>query len=211
MTTLSVPKPMRAGSKPLRLSLSAPTANAALLAQAMARAAGAQLSQPTLRVAYNLAAPRPRSLEERLFDARAACKIESRKFSMLFDPDWHTRLFHQLDLLMDVQEWDPDDSPVTNDSFTTLLRLLMILRDKRRPGLGIANAGNILATWSITAGDRLTIECLPDDRVRWIVTHPVEEGTESAVGETNLDRLMANLAPYNPDHWFAHEGPKSAR
>ena len=129
---------------------------------------------------------------------------------MLFDPDWHTRLFRQIDLLMDVDEWDPADKPPTKDSFATLLRLLMTLRSKRRPGLGIANAGNILASWSINARDRLTVECQPDDRVRWIVTHPLDDGSESAVGETNLGRMLGNLAPYNPEHWFAHEGSKSA-
>jgi hypothetical protein len=111
---------------------------------------------------------------------------------------------------MDAAEWDPADVPVTKDSFVTMLRLLMMLRNKRRPGLGIANGGNILATWSINDRDRLTVECLADDRVRWIVTRPLDEGSESAVGETNLDRLLVNLDPYNPEHWFAHEGSKSA-
>lgn len=210
MTTLAThPRPRYAVSR-AGINLSSPTANAERIAEATIRAAGAYLNQPGQRVAYALTAPRERTLEEQLFDARAICKIETRKFSMLFDPDWHTRLFHQLDLLMDSEEWDPADIPVTKDSFATLLRLLMILRNKRRPGLGIANGGNIIATWSIQAGDRLTVECLPSDRVRWIVTKPLDEGTESAVGETNLDRLLVNLEPYNPEHWFAHEGSKSA-
>jgi hypothetical protein len=210
MTTLATHLRPRSPAARSSLNLFAPTANAARIAEAMIRAAGAYLNQPGLRAVHALAVQRDKSIEEKLFDARAVCKIETRKFSMLFDPDWHTRLFRQLDLLMDAAEWDPADVPVTKDSFVTMLRLLMMLRNKRRPGLGIANGGNILATWSINDRDRLTVECLADDRVRWIVTRPLDEGSESAVGETNLDRLLVNLDPYNPEHWFAHEGSKSA-
>jgi len=210
MTTLALHHRPRSPAARTGLNLCTPTANAARIAEATIRAAGAYLNQPGLRAVHALAEPRAKSIEEQLFDARAVCKIETRKFSMLFDPDWHTRLFHQLDLLMDAEEWDPADLPVTKDSFATLLRLLMILRRKRRPGLGIANGGNVVATWSRDARDRLTIECLAHDRVRWIVTRPIEEGSESAVGETSLDRLIPNLAPYNPEHWFAHEGSKPA-
>lgn len=208
MTTFNAQAVVRRTKSQGPLSLSAATPNAARIAEATARAATAYLSLPSYRLSQNLAAPRERTLQEKLFDALAACKITTRQFAMLFDRDWHTRLFRQLDLLLDAEEWDPSDEPVTKDSFATLLRLLMILRNKRRPGLGIANGGNILASWSIDGRDRLTVECLPNDRVRWIVTRPIDEENESATGQTSLDRLLGNLQPYNPDHWFAHEGPK---
>jgi hypothetical protein len=210
MTALSTQVVPRSKGTPTRISLSAPTERSAQIAEATARAAGAHFSLPAAELVRELTSPRDRSLEEQLFDARAVCKIETRKFAMLFDPDWHTRLFNQLDMLMDVAEWDPADTPVTKDSFATLLRLLIILRKKRRPGLGIANGGNILASWSIDARDRLTIECRPNDRVRWVVTVPLDDGSESSIEETNLDHLLDRLATYNPDHWFAHEGPKPA-
>ncbi|MBU1211274.1 MAG: hypothetical protein KJ587_08385 [Alphaproteobacteria bacterium] len=175
------------------------------LAEAMARAKAMQFNQPAQRTYEELSAESDLSLEERLFDVRAACKIEARKFSMLFEPDWHKKLFRQLDLLMDPEEWDSEDSPVSKNSFITFIRMSMILRNARRPGIGIANDGHILATWSIRRNDRLTVECLPQDRVRWIVSVPLKEETESAAGVTSLHRLLANLEPYKPEHWFAHE------
>ncbi len=146
-----------------------------------------------------------KTLEEQLFDALAYCKIDTRRFAMLFDKEWHTKLFRQLDLLMDIEEWDARDEPVSRASFRTLLRLLMTFRDKRRPGLGIANNGNIVATWSAGRGDRVSIECMPNDRVRWVLTRPLEENTETVVGLTNLSEIRRSLAPYDPEHWLAND------
>lgn len=191
-------------------SLIAATPNARYIAAHLTPAAFSNISHPADVVRRNLTAVRHRSLEEKLFDARATCKITTRQFAMLFDPDWQARFFRQLDLLMDADEWAADDEPVTKDSFITLIRLLIVLRDKRRPSLGIANRGNIVATWFTKGIDRVTIECLPNDRVRWIVTIPLYEEKESAAGETTLDRLLNNLQPYNPQHWFDSEGSKSS-
>jgi hypothetical protein len=176
------------------------------LAEATARAQATQFNRPAQRIYEELTAARDRSLKEKLFDVRAICKIEARKFSMLFNPDWHKKLFRQLDLLLDPEEWDCEDSPISKNSFTTFLRMSMILRKARRPGIGIANDGHILATWTIKRNDRLTVECLPNDHVRWIVSVPLGDETESAVGVTRLERLLSSLAPYEPEHWFAYEG-----
>ena len=188
---------------PVAPSLITATKTANYIAQHFAPAAMTNVANPTSVVGRNLTAPRTRSLAEKLFDVRATCKITTRQYAMLFDPDWHTRFFRQIDQLMDADEWDAADEPVTKDSFATLLRLLMLLRHNRRPSLGIANNGSIVATWFNKSDDRVSVECLPKDRIRWIVTVRLDEGRESAAGETQLDRLLTNLEPYNPQHWFA--------
>jgi hypothetical protein len=174
-----------------------------------ASAAATISNSPAGAIQSNLQQDRKRSIQERLFDARASCKITTRKLTMHFPKDWHVKFFKQIDSLMDLDEWDAADEPVTQSSFGTLIRLLLLLRDKRRPGLGIADQGNIVATWSFGARDRLTVECLARDRVRWIVTVPVDGEYDSAAGETSLDRLLNVLQGYKPQHWLDHEGPKS--
>jgi hypothetical protein len=129
---------------------------------------------------------------------------------MLFDPSWQGRFFAQLDRLMDKEEWEADDVPVTTGSFRTLMRLLLKLRDKKRPGLGLANQGHVVATWSAGAQDRLTIECLPDDRLWWIVSYTLDAGAESAAGNTSLDRIIEVLQPYDPGHWLNEGAEHSA-
>jgi hypothetical protein len=203
--TLSAQRTMAAISIPQPTG----TPNTHRIASNAANVAAVSYNRPADIVSRDLSQKRERSLAEKLFDTRADCKIATRRFAMHFEPDWHSRFFTQLDLLFSVEEWDEDDEPVTKDSFATLVRLLLTLRDKRRPGLAIANGGNIVATWSVNSQDRLTVECLPQDRVRWIVTVPLDEGHETAVGETSLERLLLVIQAYRPQHWFGHEGSKS--
>jgi hypothetical protein len=149
-----------------------------------------------------------RALDDRLFDSLAECKLITNRFAMHLDSDWHRRLFSQLDMLLDKNEWDPDDEPVSEGSFTTFIRLMLKLRTARRPGLHIANGGNIVALWQKEAKDRLTIECQPNDHLRWLVTVPLDGAGESAAGDTFLDRIVDVLQPYHPEHWL-HEGSQS--
>ena len=149
------------------------------------------------------------TLEERLYNARAACKVRTAAVAMHLDGDWRARFFRQLDNLMDIESWDKDDLPVTEPSFITLLRMLLFIRPKRRPGLGITNDGNIISAWTI-GKNRLTLECRADDRVRWVVVIYDGEERESAAGEAYLPRLMDVLAPYKPQRWFADEESKVA-
>jgi len=145
------------------------------------------------------------SLEEKLYNARAACKIKVATVAMHLDADWRERFFYQLDSLMDIEEWDDRDSPVTDDSFGTLLRLLLFFKPKNRPGLGVNNDGKITAFW-IVESDRLTITCFPSDIVRWVVSRDIDGNRETAAGQTSLVRLESVLSPYSPEKWFLKNG-----
>ena len=142
-------------------------------------------------------------IEERLYDARALCKTKTSAVAMHLDFEWRSRFFSQLDSLMDFENWEKEDIPITEASFTTLLRMLLFIRPARRPGLGSTSYGNIIAAWTMEK-DRLTIECLPRDEVRWVLSRYLDGDRESATGQVALSRLLAVLAPYNPERWFAH-------
>lgn len=140
-------------------------------------------------------------LEGQLFDSRAAFKIEVATIAMHLDGDWRSKLFGQIDQLLDKDEWDPDDVPVTHRASTTFLRMILFLRPSRRPGLGATQHGSLVATWS-NDNNRLTLVCEPGDRVRWIVTSTRDGEPESASGSTVVSRLPAVLLPYEPVQWF---------
>ncbi|TXK95389.1 hypothetical protein BMR02_12835 [Methylococcaceae bacterium HT1] len=142
------------------------------------------------------------SIEETLYDSRADCKIEISKVAMHLSDNWRNGLFKQLDSLMDIDNWEDDDAPVTHKSFSTLLRMLTLLRPDCRPGLGSTSSGNIIAAWT-KESSRLTIECLPNDKVRWVLSHFIDNIRESAAGEAHLTRLNIVLAPYNQKQWFS--------
>jgi hypothetical protein len=140
------------------------------------------------------------SLQDRLYNSLAACKIRTATVAMHLDQDWRTRFFRQLDNLLAADSWDPEDVPASEPSFTTLLRMILLIRG-RRPGLGATAAGNFIATWT-EGQDRLTIECKPADQVRWVLIRHIDGDRESAAGETTLPRLLDVLAPYDPQRWF---------
>jgi hypothetical protein len=117
---------------------------------------------------------------------------------------WFDGLNHQLDLLLNDEDWDPDDIAPKSESFDTFLRVLMLLQPARRPGLAVGGRGHIAALW-MSGNNRLTIQCLNNDNVRWVLAVEVEGRTEKAGGECVIFRLGDVLAPYQPERWFNAE------
>jgi hypothetical protein len=144
----------------------------------------------------------PASLEEQLYNARATCKIRTAAVAMHLDREWRMCFFAQVDSLLSFDDWDKADLPISDGSFMTLLRMLLLIRAKRRPGLGASGDGHVIAMWTV-GNDRLTIECLPADVVRWIVLREIDGARESAAGQTALPRLLEVLQPYVPQRWFS--------
>ena len=143
-----------------------------------------------------------RPLEERLFDATAGVKILTSQIAMHLEREWRDKLFRQLDSLHDPAEWEPDDEPVRQASFATFLKAIVQIRPKRRPGLGLSHTGNLIAAWT-EQSDRLTIEFLPNDGVRWVIGRSRDDGPEHIAGQTRVARLAEALAPYHPEIWFS--------
>lgn len=148
--------------------------------------------------------PEPaRGLEEQLYDALAAFKVRTALVAMHMDREWRSRLFAQLDSLLALEDWPTDDPPPSIESYSTFLRMLTLLRPERRPGLGATIDGHLIATWT-TSKDRLTVECLPKDVVRWHLAATIHGERERAAAETPLQRLTTVLGPYDPRRWFEH-------
>jgi hypothetical protein len=149
------------------------------------------------------------SLTERLFDALAAFKLRTATLAGAhFNPEERARLFKQIDSLLDAESWDSADVVTTEASFTTLLRMVLFLKG-RRPALGVTGSGNFIATWT-EGDDRLTIECQPEDHVRWVLMQNLDGQRETAAGETTSRRLPEVLRPYDPPkRWFPHAVDKA--
>jgi hypothetical protein len=149
------------------------------------------------------------TLDEQLYNSRAACKTKTANVAMHLDKEWRARFFTQVDNLLSAEEWDEGDKPITEASFTTLLRLMLLIRAERGPGLGATSDGNVIATWTVE-NDRLTVECQPLDQVRWVLLRYLDGQRESAAGQTDLLRLRQVLEPYDPKRWFLYEGSKAS-
>lgn len=145
--------------------------------------------------------PSKKSIEEKLFDATASVKILASKVAMHLDRDRRNKLFSQIDSLHDIAEWDEEDMPIKDSSFDTFLKAVLLISPKQHPGLGLSHKGNLIATWGNNQ-DRLIIEFLPKELVRFVLSRTIDGKIERATVETNISRLYECLAPYQPDHWF---------
>lgn len=142
-----------------------------------------------------------RPLPEQLFDANAIFKVKTSQIAMHLGLELRNRLFRQLDGLLDAEEWDERDRPPTSGSFSTFLRMLLLLRPTARPGLGATDDGHLVAAWT-SGKDQLTIKALENDRVSWVLFRERDGSSERASGSNELVRLPEVLAPYGPSIWF---------
>ena len=161
-----------------------------------------EITRPSPAHVGQLQRVRP-NLEEQLYDTLAAFKIRTAAIAMHLDREWRMKLFAQFDSLLAAEDWDREDSPPTAGSFSTFLRLITFLNPDRRPGLGATYDGHLIATWTVGT-DRLTIECLPADRIRWALSHGVGDDRERAAGMTDVRRIAHVLQPYAPAKWFTN-------
>ena len=141
-------------------------------------------------------------LPEKLYDALARVKLLTAQVAMHLDAEWRSRIFEQLDDLLDAEDWHEDDDPIKASSFQTFLRMIIFHNPSRRPGFGVSNRGYLIAAWT-SGSDRLKIECRPNDTVRWVLSCEVDGEIERASADTPVRRLMEVLAPYSPPRWFA--------
>ncbi len=158
------------------------------------------LDRPIQKLAKVEAADKP--LPEKLYDALARVKLLTAQVAMHLDTEWRSRIFEQLDDLLDAEDWHEDDDPIIASSFETFLRMIIFHNPSRRPGFGVSNHGYLIAAWT-SGSDRLTTECRPNDTVRWVLSCEVDGETERASADTPVRRLMEVLAPYSPPRWFA--------
>lgn len=149
------------------------------------------------------AKPPEKPLEDVLFDALATVKVLTSQVAMHMDSEWRKKLFRQLDSLHDPAEWETGDVPVQQASFSTFLKAMLTIHPERRPGLGLSHTGHLIAAW-VTGSDRLVIEFLPNDRVRWTLSISGDEGPIRYGADIPVTHLSEGLASHNPQHWFAH-------
>ncbi|MGT2436494.1 hypothetical protein ACU4GH_11950 [Bradyrhizobium betae] len=142
------------------------------------------------------------SVEGKLLEKRTSLTRLASTVGMYLDPDWRTRLFARLTSLMDPAEWDESFELPSEQSFSTFLRLIIYLHPTKRPGIGLSAKGYFLASWAKDQ-ERIVVECLPNDDVRWVLSHNRRGFLESGAGKTKIFRLPDVIQPYEPVELFS--------
>jgi hypothetical protein len=61
--------------------------------------------------------------------------------------------------------------------------------------------GHFLVAWAI-GRDRIVIECIANDEVRWVLSRTVDGERESGAGKVLLHRIPDVTGPYEPEKLF---------
>ena len=140
--------------------------------------------------------------EARSYDALVKAKIWTSKVATHLSDEYRHKLFKSLDRLHDIDEWEPGDAPMVDASFVTFLRTVLIVKHKKWPSLGLSHRGHLFGIWG-NAHDRVTLEFLPDDQIKWVLTYKNHNGQtiRNAGGGPALS-ILSLLNPYDPEHWF---------
>jgi hypothetical protein len=145
--------------------------------------------------------PKKSALKDQILAKLAAFKQMTATVAMYLDRTYREALFSTLDRLMDPDDWDTEFKLPSEQSFSTFLRMMIYLHPTKRPGLGLSPSGHVLAAWS-RENDRIVIECIGDDEVRWVLSRTIEGERESGAGRVQLHRVPDVIAPYEPEHLF---------
>ena len=147
--------------------------------------------------ARDLPAPPSSSLSEQIRYKLAAFKRLTATIAMHLDPGWRRTLLSTLDRLLDADDWDNEFVLPSEQSFSTFLRMIVYLHPTKRPGLGLSANGHFLAAWS-RGNDRIVIQTLANDEVRWVLSRTIQGERESAAGKVLLHRVPDVIAPFDP-------------
>ena len=142
------------------------------------------------------------TLEETLFDAKAMTKVLTSRVSMYLREGWRDKLFYQLDNLMDPVEWNPEDKPLQEQSFDTFLKAICDLQPAKRPGLGLAYTGNLIAVWRVNEHERISLEFTPTGCVTLIGSRCIDEEPVSFSARPSVKALKKTLVSLNCAEWL---------
>lgn len=150
-------------------------------------------------------APSTKTLEEVLFDACAAVKVELSWVSMHLSKELRDRLTNRIDQFHDPDAWEADEKPIQIKSLKTFIRWFYLARPEKLPSFGMSDAGYLVASWMANQNkDQLFLEFLPKDKVRWYVALSEEGQTEYANGDNvPLMHIGSRLQPYGVARWFS--------
>ncbi len=140
-------------------------------------------------------------LAEQLRNRNSELKRMIAIVAMHLDDAWRNMLLSSLDRLLDSDDWDDGFDVPDLQSFSTLLRAIVYLHPTKRPGVGLSQRGTFLSAWR-QESDRLVLEYLPEDEIRWVINRTIDGEKESGAGTSQIHRIPEVIAPYHPEPLF---------
>lgn len=147
--------------------------------------------------------PESYSPEDTLWAIRSRLKIIAAKMGVShLEGRVRIQLHKQIDQLFDTDELENLSTHASDESFRTLMRIILSFRPKTAPFLNISYHGDFIATW-LDGENKLHIECFANDKSEWFVAHDSYGEIERFAGESpNLAGLLDHVKPFVSKGWF---------
>ena len=118
-----------------------------------------------------------KGLEATLFKNRADLNLLTSQVAMHLSTEVRHNLFHAIDRLLNITEWEDDSSQIDEKSFRSFLRFTIYARPRNIPNLGVSPDGALLAGWHAD-GESVHVEFVPDDQCMAIIRLQSARGPE---------------------------------
>lgn len=128
------------------------------------------------------------SLHEELFSELVKLKIAVAQYAMHLSRDTRHRIFHDLDSLLNPEDWYEEDKLPQMSSFRDFLKWTVYAKRFNWISLGISNDGHIQAAWKSDRG-LLTARYTGNGRVIWTARITAEGGDDQLAGDSSLQSL----------------------
>ena len=126
-------------------------------------------------------------VEEKIFDRLVALKVMTSQYAMHLVREEQDRLFAELDYLLSMEGWSPEDELPSVESFRSFIRWAIYAKAFNWSSLGISNAGTILVAWE-SDKTLMTADFVGGDRVLWTASRQSDSDPqgEHAAGDSSL-------------------------
>jgi hypothetical protein len=125
------------------------------------------------------------NLQQRVFDSAVEMKVAVSQYAMHLSPETRQKLFHDLDEVVNVDDWYEEDTLPRYDSFRDFLKWTIYSNRFNWVSIGVSGDGNILVAWKSQFA-LLTANFHGRSRVMWTVTRTSPHGETYAAGESPL-------------------------
>ena len=124
-------------------------------------------------------------LRQRVFNSGVEMKVAVSQYAMHFSPETRQKLFHDLDEVINVEDWYEEDTLPRYNSFRDFLKWTIYSKRFNWVSIGVSDEGNILVAWK-NKHALLTANFDGRSRVLWTATRTSLQGDTHAAGDSPL-------------------------
>jgi hypothetical protein len=124
-------------------------------------------------------------LRQRVFDSGVEMKVAVSQYAMHLSPETRQKLFHDLDEVINVEDWYEEDTLPRYDSFRDFLKWTIYSKRFNWVSIGVSDEGNILVAWK-SQHALLTANFDGRSRVLWTAKRTSPQGDAHTAGDSPL-------------------------